>query len=128
MALIIFGPLILFALVCVELGIYRKLIKANAVSWDRYKRFLNRDDADPLAMRKTLVEEVIVHKSLWQISKLRWLRHTLIFWGFTVMFMLELAAVFYAKRVLHLGGEISGERQATPYGLHLIWSMTSQVQ
>jgi nitrate reductase gamma subunit len=91
---IIFGPLVLFALVCVELGIYRKLIKANAVSWDRYKRFLNRDDADPLAMRKTLVEEVIVHKSLWQISKLRWLRHTLIFWGFTVMFMLELAAVF----------------------------------
>lgn len=91
---VIFGPLILFALVCVELGIYRKLLKANAVSWNRYSRFINRDNADPVAMRKTLVDEVIVHRSLWQISKLRWLRHTLIFWGFTAMFMMELAAVF----------------------------------
>lgn len=100
---IVFGPLVLAALVAFEWGIYRKLVKANAVSWDRYRRFIDRDHADPAAMRKTLIDEVITHRSLWQTSKLRWIRHTLIFWGFAGMFVLELAAVFVREAVPAFG-------------------------
>lgn len=100
---VIFGPLVLAALVAFEWGIYRKLVKANAVSWERYRRFIDRDHADPVAMRKTLVDEVVTHRSLWQTSKLRWIRHTLIFWGFAAMFVLELAAVFVREAVPAFG-------------------------
>jgi nitrate reductase gamma subunit len=100
---VVFGPLVLAALVAFEWGIYRKLVKANAVSWQRYRRFIDRNHADPAAMRKTLVDEVITHRSLWQSSKLRWLRHTLIFWGFAAMFVLELAAVFVREAVPAFG-------------------------
>lgn len=100
---VIFGPLVLAALVACEWGIYRKLVKANAVSWDRYRRFMDRDHADPEAMRKTLVDEVITHRTLWQTSKLRWIRHTLIFWGFAAMFAIELVAVFVREAVPAFG-------------------------
>jgi len=100
---IIFGPLALGALVAVEGGIYRKLIQANAVTWGRYSRFIRRQDVEPSEMRKALVDDVIVQRSLWQVSKLRWLRHTLIFWGFGAMFLTELAAVFFREAVPAFG-------------------------
>ncbi len=100
---IVFGPLVLAALVAFEWGVYRKLVKANAVSWDRYRRFIDREHADPQAMRKTLVDEVITHRTLWQQSKLRWIRHTLIFWGFAGMFGLEIVAVFLREAVPAFG-------------------------
>ncbi len=90
----VFGPLVLAALIAFDMGIYRKLVKANLTTLRRYRRFIGREDAEPAAMRKTLVDDVIVHRSLWQVSKLRWVRHTLIFWGFAAMFMIELPAVF----------------------------------
>ncbi len=100
---VLFGPLVLAALVAFEWGIYRKLVRANAVSWSRYRRFIEREHADPQAMRRTLVDDVVVHRSLWQQSKLRWLRHTLIFWGFGAMFLLELAAVFVREAMPAFG-------------------------
>lgn len=100
---VVFGPLVLAALVAFEWGIYRKLVKANLITWQRYRRFIDREQADPAAMRKTLVDEVITHRSLWQLSKLRWLRHTLIFWGFAGMFGLELAAVVIREAVPAFG-------------------------
>lgn len=100
---VLFGPLVLAALVAFEWGIYRKLVQANAVSWHRYHRFIDREHADPQAMRRTLVDDVVVHRSLWQQGKLRWLRHTLIFWGFGAMFLLELAAVFVREAMPAFG-------------------------
>lgn len=91
---IVFGPLVVAALVVLDVGLYRKLVAANLPTWRRYRQFLRREDADPAAMRRTLVDDVIVHKSLWRASRLRWLRHTLIFWGFVAMFATELLAVF----------------------------------
>ena len=91
---ILFGPAALAALVILDVGLYRKLVAKNLPTWRRYRQYIKREDADPAAMRKTLVDDVIVHRSLYQVSKLRWLRHTLIFWGFMGMFAAELIAVF----------------------------------
>lgn len=91
---ILFGPAALAALAILDVGLYRKLVKNNLPTWRRYRQYIRREDADPAAMRRTLVDDVIVHKSLFHASKLRWVRHTLIFWGFAAMFATELAAVF----------------------------------
>ena len=91
---VLFGPAALAALVILDVGLYRKLYRNNLPGWQRYRQYLRREDADPAAMRRTLVDDVIVHRSLYQVSKLRWLRHTLIFWGFVWMFAAELVAVF----------------------------------
>ena len=91
---ILFGPAALAALVILDVGLYRKLVAKNLPTWRRYRQYIKREGADPAAMRKTLVDDVIVHRSLYQVSKLRWLRHTLIFWGFMWMFAAELIAVF----------------------------------
>ena len=91
---ILFGPAVLVALLVLDSGLYRKLVKNNLPTWRRYGKFISREQADPAAMRRTLVDEVIVHRSLFEASKIRWLRHTLIFWGFAWMVAFELAAVF----------------------------------
>lgn len=100
---VVFGPVVLGALVAFEWGIYVKLVKANALTWRRYHRFIDRDLADPLAMKKTLRDDVVMHRTLWKISGLRWWRHTLIFWGFAGMFALELVAVFIREAVPAFG-------------------------
>lgn len=100
---VLFGPLVLAALVAVEWGVYRKLRQAGAPALLRYRAHLSRSQADPAAMRRTLWNDVIVHKSLWQVSRLRWLRHTLIFWGFGLMFITELAAVFVREAMPAFG-------------------------
>ena len=100
---IVFGPLALAALVILDLGLYRKLVRNNLPTWQRFRRFIRREDADPAAMRRTLVDDVIVHRSLFQVSKLRWLRHTLIFWGFAGMFAIELFAVLLREAVPAFG-------------------------
>ena len=89
----IFGPVVLGALIAFDRGIYRKLVATNLATWQRFRRYIRREDTDPVAMRTVLVDEVIVQRSLWRTSKIRWIRHTLIFWGFTGMFLAELVVV-----------------------------------
>lgn len=91
---IAFGPAILAALVVLDLGLYRKLVKNNLPTWQRFRPYISRERSDPAALRRTLVDDVILQRSLYRTSKLRWLRHALIFWGFAAMFLVELAAVF----------------------------------
>lgn len=90
---IIFGPLAAWALFSFDVGIYAKLVGKNLPTWHRFKRFIRRDQSDPVAMRKTAWHDVILQRSLYRVSKLRWFRHALIFWGFAAMFLTELAAV-----------------------------------
>ncbi|MDP6119906.1 MAG: hypothetical protein QF639_03565 [Rhodospirillales bacterium] len=90
---IVFGLLALAALIVIEVGLYKKLYQANATSFGRWRRFLEREDADPKAARRTFVDEVVLHKTLFSISRFRWLRHTLIFWGFALMVAAEGLAV-----------------------------------
>lgn len=105
---IVFGPAILAALVALDYGLYRRLAHNNLPTWRRYRQYISRQASDPGAMRATLVGEVLLHKSLFSVSRLRWLRHALIFWGFMLMFFTELVAV--------------GVREAMPaFGLSRIW-------
>ena len=90
---IIFGPLAVWALISFDSGIYGKLVKKNLPTWHRFKRFIIREDSDPVAMRRTAWNDIILQRSLFRTSKLRWFRHALIFWGFTAMFATELGAV-----------------------------------
>jgi nitrate reductase gamma subunit len=91
---IVFGPCVLAALIALDYGLYRKLIKANIATWRRYRPYITRENADPGSMRRVLIDDVLLHRALYRTSKIRWLRHTLIFWGFTAMFVTELVAVF----------------------------------
>jgi nitrate reductase gamma subunit len=90
---IIFGPLVLVALISFDFGIYGKLVRKNLPTWHRFKRFIHREDSDPVAMRRTAWNDIVLQRSLFRTSKLRWFRHALIFWGFTAMFATELVAV-----------------------------------
>ncbi len=91
---ILFGPAVLAALVVLDIGLYRALVGRNLPTWNRYRGVLRRELADPRAMRRTLVDDVILHRTLLSVSGFRWLKHTLIFWGFGLMFATELLAVF----------------------------------
>lgn len=105
---IIFGPVALAALVVLDLGLYRILVQKNLPTYQRYGEFISREQSDPAAMRRTLVDDVLLQKALFSVSGFRWLRHALIFWGFALMFLVELTAVVF--------------REALPaFGLHDIW-------
>lgn len=90
---ILFGPCILAALIALDYGLYRKLVRNNLPTWRHYYPYIARENADPKSMRRTLIDEVVLHRSLLRTSKIRWLRHTLILWGFVAMFLTELLAV-----------------------------------
>ena len=90
---IIFGPVVLLALVVLDLGLYRKLVAGNVPAWRRYRQYISREAIDAKALWRTFVDEVVLHRTLLRTSKVRWLRHTLIFWGFVTMFAVEVAAV-----------------------------------
>jgi len=90
---IIFGPVVLLALVVLDLGLYRKLVGGNIPTWRRYRQYISRNAIDAKALWRTFVDEVVLHRTLLRTSKVRWLRHALIFWGFITMFAIELAAV-----------------------------------
>ena len=90
---ILFGPAVLVALVVLDFGLYRMLVGKNLPAWRRYRGVIRRELANPEAMRRTLVDDVILHRTLLSVSGFRWLKHTLIFWGFALMFAAEMLAV-----------------------------------
>ncbi len=90
---ILFGPAVLVALVVLDVGLYRMLVGKNLPAWSRYRGVIRRELANPEEMRRTLVDDVILHRTLLSVSGFRWLKHTLIFWGFALMFAAEMLAV-----------------------------------
>jgi nitrate reductase gamma subunit len=105
---IVFGLAALAALIALDVGLYKRLVAYNRVSWERYRPYLSRAEAEPAAMRHTLIGEVVLQRTLYRTSTLRWWRHTLIFWGFMLMFLTELLAVVF--------------RDAVPaFGWHDVW-------
>lgn len=100
---IIFGPAALAALLVLDVGLYRSLVEKQRPTWLRYGHFISRDLIDRRAMRRTLIDEVILHRTLFAVSRFRWLRHTLIFWGFALMFGTELLAVVFREALPAFG-------------------------
>jgi nitrate reductase gamma subunit len=99
----LFGPAILAALIVLDIGLYRILIGGNLPTYRRYGGVIAREASDPAAMRRTLLDEVVLQKSLFSISRLRWLRHALIFWGFSLLFATELVAVLFREILAAFG-------------------------
>lgn len=91
---ILFGPAVLAAVVFLDIGLYRLLIEKNLPTWQRFGGLVSRAESDPASMRQTLVDDVILHRSLMGVSGFRWFKHTMIFWGFSIMFAVEIVAVF----------------------------------
>lgn len=91
---ILFGPTVLAAVIVLDLGVYRLLIKKNLPTWERFGHLVSREAINPKSMRRVLVDDVILHRSLLSASGFRWFKHTLIFWGFSLMFATEISAVF----------------------------------
>ena len=91
---ILFGPTALMTLVLLDIGLYHLVYAKNRPAWRRYRDAIQREYAEPDAMRKTFLADVIFHTSLLSVSGFRWLRHTLMFWGFALMFAVEIVAVF----------------------------------
>ncbi len=94
---ILFGPAILAAIVVLDVGIYRVIVQKNLPTFRRFGDLWNRDGLDQDAMARTLVDEVVLHRTLFKVSPLRWARHQLIFWGFGLMFLVEVAAVAFRE-------------------------------
>ncbi|MCC7016593.1 MAG: hypothetical protein IT564_05265 [Rhodospirillales bacterium] len=100
---ILFGPAALIALVLLDWGLYRVLVGRNLPTWNRYGHLVARETIDSEALRRTLIDEIVLHRTLLSVSGFRWLRHTLIFWGFAAMFALEMVAVFLREAVPAFG-------------------------
>ncbi len=103
-AWILFGPAALAAVVAVDWGLYKLLVRKNLPTWQRFGHLVTRDASEPAAMRRTFMDDVVLHRSLMSVSGFRWLRHTLIFWGFSLMFALELLAVLLREAWPAFGG------------------------
>jgi len=117
LAWILFGPAALGAIVAVDWGLYKLLVKKNLPTWQRFGHLVTREAADPAAMRKTFMDDVVLHRSLYAVSPFRWFRHTLIFWGFGLMFLIELAAVLIREAWPAFGGRDIWEDTAHPLRL-----------
>lgn len=95
--LVVFGPAILAAIVILDIGIWRVIVERNLPTMRRFGDLWSRDALDQPRLRRTLTDEVILHRSLFGVSRFRWLRHQLIFWGFGLMFLTELVAVAFRE-------------------------------
>ena len=94
---ILFGPAVLAAIVILDVGLWRVIVQRNLPTAGRFGDLWRRDSLDQPALRKALVDEVVLHRTLFTVSPFRWLRHQLIFWGFGLMFMVELVAVAFRE-------------------------------
>jgi len=118
----LFGPCVLAALIVLDVGLYRKIVKNNLPTWRRYRKYIGRDRSDPAAMRRSLVDEVVLHRSLFRTSKTRWLRHALIFWGFVAMFVTELIAVVLRDGFPAFGWRDVWREPGNPVRLAFAWA------
>ena len=123
---ILFGPAVLAALIVLDVGLYRMLVGRNLPTWSRYRSVIRRELANPRAMRRTLVDDVILHRTLLSVSGFRWLKHTLIFWGFALMFAAELLAVFVREGFPAFGWTDIWEIHSHRCGSHSTSSTTSR--
>ncbi len=99
----LFGPLALLSLIVFDIGLYRLIYQKNQVSWNRYRQYIDRKNAQPALMRSTFFSDVLLHTNLLSVSGIRWLRHTLIFWGFVLLFGVEVIAVFVREGIPAFG-------------------------
>jgi nitrate reductase gamma subunit len=94
---VLFGPTALAAIIILDVGIWRIIVRRNLPTIGRFGDLWHRDSLDQDALRRTLVDEVLLHRTLFSVSAYRWARHQLILWGFGLMFLIELVAVAFRE-------------------------------
>jgi len=95
--LMVFGPAALAAIVLLDMGIWRVIVQRSEPTVGRFGDLWRRESLDQAALRRTLVNEVILHRTLFSVSPFRWVRHQLMFWGFGLMLLLEVGRVALAE-------------------------------
>jgi hypothetical protein len=91
--LMVFGPAALAAIILLDIGISRVIIQRSLPTVGRFGDLWRRESLDQAALRRTLIDEVILHRTLFSVSPFRWVRHQLMFWGFGLMILLEVGRV-----------------------------------
>ena len=114
---IIFGPVALAAIIILDIGIWRIIVERNMPTMKRFGDLWSRDKLDQPALRKTLIDEVILHRTLLTVSPFRWFRHQLILWGFGLMFAVEVVAVAFREAFPAFGWTHLWEQPSHPVRL-----------
>jgi nitrate reductase gamma subunit len=91
---ILFWPMIISACIIFWIGIYFKIGTKNFETFQRWKGFLRREDAEPHAFLKYMRDEIILQRQLLAESRLRWVRHIMIYWGFVLLFLADIHLAF----------------------------------
>jgi nitrate reductase gamma subunit len=116
---IVFGPAALAAIAVLDWGLYRVIYKRNEATLARYGDVIDRNRVDRPALRRTFLDEVVLHRTLLSVSRFRWVRHQLILWGFALMFAFELGAVFLREVQPALG--LGDVWHAKGHPVRLVW-------
>lgn len=114
---IVFGPTVLAAIIILDIGIWRIIVERNLPTLQRFGDLWSRDNLDQAALRKTLIDEVILHRTLLTVSPFRWFRHQLILWGFGLMFAVEVVAVAFREAFPAFGWTHLWEQSGHPVRL-----------
>ena len=122
---ILFGPVVLACVIVLDVGLYRLLILKNLPTWQRFGGLISRADSEPGRMRQVLVDDVILHRALFDVSAFRWFKHALIFWGFSVMFAVEIVAVFVRVGLPSFGADDIWEDLSHPLRMAFDFLMIS---
>ena len=100
---ILFWPMILAACIVFWVGVYRKVISTNIVTFHMWERFLDRKGVEPRAFLRRLWKDVILQETLREQSKIRWMRHILIYWGFVLLWITDILFAFSLEYLPILG-------------------------
>jgi len=100
---ILFWPMVLAACIIFWAGVYKKVIGTNIGTLQSWERFLDRKDTEPRAFLKRLWEDVILQKPLREQSRIRWVRHILIYWGFVLLWVTDILFAFLLEYLPLLG-------------------------
>lgn len=100
---ILFWPMILAACIIFWVGIYKKIISTNIGTFRMWERFLDRKGTEPRAFLRRLWKDVILQETLREQSKIRWMRHILIYWGFVLLWVTDILSAFSLEYLPILG-------------------------
>lgn len=116
-----FWCLIIVAMTFFLIGVYKNfVVKIGYILWVNNKRHDGQDNIGwmenlkllmPMPSRQSVMDEAVLQRRIKQRSNFLWMRHSLIFFGFMVIFALDLFLTFaghYAHHYFHFEYFLSG--------------------
>lgn len=124
-----FIPLISVALIVFVLGLYFNIVRNLVLVFRAWSLLLYGKKLCFRSIIKVFWREVVLQRQLKSVSKVRWLRHMMIYWGFVSLGMFDLLFVLFGKRLpldstirmfFKFGLELTGSVLLVGTGLALI--------